>query len=133
MSDQAIAGAVLYAKSVERVSPFYVRCCAMRIVHSEDDHVVLESPAFQMVILAIPKAIAASISITTPPARRENTPIKLFFPVESIDAIRGVAGSLGGEINGPEHEWHFQGRKVCDGLDPEGNVVQFREQPSERR
>jgi hypothetical protein len=26
-----------------------------------------------------------------------------------------------------EQEWSFNGVAVCDGLDPEGNVIQFRE------
>lgn len=127
MSQTANAGAVLYAKNLARVSRFYAQCCGLELVHSEEDHVVLESPAFQLVILAIPKAIADSISIATPPVRRENTPIKLVFPVASIDAVRRLAADLGGELNPPEREWSYQGSKVCDGHDPEGNVVQFRE------
>lgn len=126
MSQQATVGAVLYAKRVERVSPFYAGCCGLKFAHSEDDHVVLESPALQLVILAIPESIAAAISVTAPPARRETTPIKLVFHVESIDAVREAAASLGGGLNGPKHEWYFQGGKACDGHDPEGNVVQFR-------
>jgi len=128
MTQQPTAGAVLYAKSIERVSPFYVECCGLRVAHSDVDHVVLESPTFQLVILAIPEAIAASISITTPPVRRENTPIKLVFPVDSIDAVRKLAVRLGGELNPPEREWRYRGTRVCDGCDPEGNVVQFRAQ-----
>jgi len=127
MSQQAIVGTILYAKSVARISPFYAECCGLELMHSEDDHVVLASPAFQLVIVAIPQSIAASISIATPPARRESTPIKLFFLVQSIDAIRKVATRLGGALNPPESEWNFRGGKICDGHDPEGNVVQFRE------
>jgi predicted enzyme related to lactoylglutathione lyase len=127
MPHQTTVGAVLYAKSVERVSPFYVEACGLRITHSEDDHVVLESPTFRLVILAIPESIAASISIATPPARREATPIKLVFHIENINAIREVVTRLGGELNPPEREWNYHGSKVCDGHDPEGNVVQFRE------
>jgi predicted enzyme related to lactoylglutathione lyase len=126
MPQSATVGAVLYAKSVERVSPFYVECCGLKVAHAEDDHVVLESPMFQLVILAIPDAIAASISIAMPPARRENTPIKLVFQVDSIDAIRRVIASVGGELDPPEREWQYQNKRVCDGCDPEGNVVQFR-------
>ncbi len=33
----------------------------------------------------------------------------------------------GGEVFPPEREWNFQGYRVCDGMDPEGNVVQFRQ------
>jgi hypothetical protein len=32
-----------------------------------------------------------------------------------------------GAVNPPDQEWSFNGITVCDGLDPEGNVVQFRE------
>lgn len=127
MSEQATVGAVLYAKSVERVGPFYVECCGLKVTHSEADHVVLESPAFELVILAIPQALAASISIATPPVRRESTPIKLVFHVDSIDVVREAAAKLGGALNPPERQWNYQGRRVCDGHDPEGNVVQFRE------
>jgi len=120
-------GAVVYAKNVERVSAFYAECCGLEVAHSADDHVVLASPTFQLSIVAIPASIAASIAITTPPARRTETPIKLFFHVDSIDAIREVATRLGGELNPPASAWGFQGTRVCDGHDPEGNVVQFRE------
>jgi predicted enzyme related to lactoylglutathione lyase len=131
MSHQPTVGAVLYAKHVEGVSSFYVECCGLQVAHSEDDHIVLESPAFQLVILAIPESIAASIAIATPPVRREGTPIKLAFHVESIDAVRKAAKNLGGELNGPAREWRYQGSTVCDGHDPEGNVVQFRERALE--
>jgi predicted enzyme related to lactoylglutathione lyase len=124
---RATAGAVLYAKNVERISRFYAECCGLEVAHSEDDHVVLASPTFQLVILAIPASIAASIAITTPPTRRTQTPIKLVFHVDGIDAIREAAARLGGALDPPGREWQYQGNKVCDGIDPEGNVVQFRE------
>ena len=127
MSDHASAGAVLYATNIERVGRFYAQCCGLEVAHSEGDHVVLASPTFRLVVHAIPASIAASIAIATPPARRTGTPVKLFFHVDSIDAIREMAARLGGEINPPGREWNFNGHKVCDGMDPEGNVVQFRE------
>ncbi|HMB56785.1 MAG TPA: VOC family protein [Arenimonas sp.] len=127
MSQHAAVGAVVYAKNVARLSAFYSRICDLQLTHSETDHVVLASPAFQLVILAIPAGIAESITLTSPPTRREDTPIKLVFHVESIDAVRKLAADLGGELNPREREWFFQGGRVCDGHDPEGNVVQFRE------
>lgn len=129
---QASAGAVLYAKSIDRVRPFYEQCCGLKLVHSQADHVVLESQAFQLVIVAIPAAIADSITIANPPLRREDTPIKLFFPVGNIDAVRELAAGLDGEIYPHDREWSFEGRRICDGQDPEGNVVQLREQAPER-
>ena len=127
MRQQAKAGAVLYAKNLARVSAFYAQVCGLRTSPVENDHVVLESPAFQLVVLAIPEAIAATIAIATPPIRRENTPIKLVFFVDSIDAARECAVSLGGALNPSEREWRFEGGRVCDGYDPEGNVLQLRE------
>jgi len=126
MSDQPNAGAVVYAKDLARVSAFYAGVLGCRVAHSEVDHVVLESPAFQLVIVAIPAHIAGSIDVAEPPIRRSDTPIKLVFPVASIDTARLAAASRGGELDPPEREWRFQGFRVCDGHDPEGNVVQFR-------
>ncbi len=94
----ARAGAVVYAKDPARVAAFY------------------EGPA-----------IAASIVIETPPERRQDTPIKLVLPVSSLQAVRMAAARLGGALNAPEREWAWRGWRFCDGHDPEGNVVQFRQ------
>jgi catechol 2,3-dioxygenase-like lactoylglutathione lyase family enzyme len=127
MSDQPDTGAIVYAKDLARVGAFYAGVPGFRVAHSEPDHVVLESPALQLVIVAIPEHIAESIAVADPPVRRTDTPIKLVFPVPSIEAVRAAAASRGGELDPPEREWQFQGFRVCDGHDPEGNVVQFRE------
>ena len=127
MPDQAKAGAVVYAKSIGRVSAFYSGAAGLEVAHVETDHVVLESPVLQLVVVAIPERIAASIELAVPPVRRTDTPIKLVFTVASISAARAAARSFGGELNPPDREWQFRGFKVCDGHDPEGNVVQFRE------
>ncbi|WP_068634597.1 VOC family protein [Thauera butanivorans] len=122
-----VAGAVVYAKDVPRISTFYSELAGLSIAHSEPGYVVLESAGFQLVIVAIPAHIAASLEVTVPPQRRENTAIKLVLAVPSIARARLVAPSLGGGLNPAEREWQFQGSCVCDGHDPEGNVVQFRQ------
>ncbi len=126
MSDHERAGAVLYAKDVARVSAFYAGIAGMAVTHTEADHVVLESPSLQLVVVAIPAAVAATIDIADPPRRRTDTPIKLAFAVESLDAARKAAPLLGGELNPVEREWVYRQHRVCDGHDPEGNVVQLR-------
>lgn len=127
MSDQIRAGAVLYARDVERLQTFYRAVTGFAVEHAESDHVVLESPSFQLVILKIPERIAASIPIETPPRRRTDTPVKLVFFVADLVATRAIAALQGGELNPSEKEWAFQGCRVCDGQDPEGNVIQFRQ------
>lgn len=120
-------GAVLYVKNLARVQAFYQAVLSLEVESAEKDHVVLASPTFQLVVLAAPEQIAASIEIQSPPRRRAETPIKLAFEVTSISTARAVARQHGGELLPPEREWNFHGYRVCDGHDPEGNVVQFRQ------
>jgi predicted enzyme related to lactoylglutathione lyase len=126
-SDQIRAGAVLYARDVGRLQAFYQAVAGLVVEQAESDHVALASSSFQLVILRIPERIAASIEIETPPRRRTDTPVKLVFFVADIAATRAAAASHGGELDPAVREWVFQGCRVCDGQDPEGNVVQFRQ------
>lgn len=127
MTTSHAAGVVIYAKDLARVSRFYEQVADLRVTHAEDDHVVLDSGAFQLVLVAVPERLAASIEVTDPPRLRENTAIKLVFVVADLAAARDMAPALGGRLLPPAREWSFQGMRVCDGHDPEGNVVQFRE------
>ena len=127
MPSPITAGAVVYAKDLPRVSAFYAAVVGLRVTHAEHDHVVLEAEAFQLVVHAIPAGIAASIEIADPPIRREGTALKLVFAVPSMSTSRALAAEQGGEVDPPEREWRFQSHRVCDGHDPEGNVIQLRE------
>jgi predicted enzyme related to lactoylglutathione lyase len=124
------AGAVIYAKDPQRLANFYRQVVGLVVAHTESEYVVLESPALQLVLHSIPAAIAAQITISTPPIRREGTAVKLVFPVSSIHSARSLALALGGALHSQEREWQFQDCIVCDGCDPEGNVIQLREQKS---
>jgi predicted enzyme related to lactoylglutathione lyase len=121
------AGAVLYAKNLALVKEFYEAVLSLNVEHAENDHVVLASTAFQLVILKVREHIASSIEIESPPRHRTEASIKLVFEVPSISAARAMTHLHGGELFPPEREWNFQGYRVCDGIDPEGNVFQFRQ------
>ncbi len=127
MANPFTAGAIVHAKDIQRLARFYAAVADLEIVHEVADHVVLESETYELVIVAIPAATAARIVISTPPVRRENTAFKLSFAVESLADARVAAKDAGGELNAPEKEWDFQGLRVCDGCDPEGNLIQVRE------
>jgi len=120
-------GAVVFVKNLERVAKFYEKLLSLSVVEAESGHVVLESEAIQLVLHAIPAHIAESISISEPPEVREETPIKLFFPVVSIAQARASAPALGGQVGPVEQEWEFRGIRACDAYDPEGNVFQLRQ------
>lgn len=125
---QAIAaGAIVYAKDIARVAHFYAEVAALEVMHEVEDHIVLESETLELVVVAIPAPTAARIAIATPPARRENTAFKLVFAVDSLADARAAAADAGGGLDAPAKEWTFQGARVCDGFDPEGNVIQLRE------
>jgi predicted enzyme related to lactoylglutathione lyase len=120
-------GAVIYAKDYQTLAKFYEQVAGLTQREADEEYVLLVAPSFQLVILQMPQRIAANITIDKPPRKRENTPIKLFLNVISIEAARQAAKELGGELNEADKEWKFQGVKRCDGIDPEGNVFQLQE------
>ena len=125
---QPLAAAIVHAKDIARLAHFYAEVAELEVMHEVADHVVLESENLELVIVAIPEPAASRIVISTPPARRENTAFKLVFMVASLAEAREIAATAGGgALNGPDKEWDFQGARVCDGFDPEGNVIQLRE------
>ncbi len=115
----------MYAKDLERVAEFYTVLLGLRRVHGDADRVVLAGTSIQLIVHAIPPAIAASIRITSPPQRREDTALKFFFTVPSLDDARDRAAALGGEVLA--EIWAGRGFRVCNAVDPEGNVFQVRE------
>jgi predicted enzyme related to lactoylglutathione lyase len=127
MAAEQKSGAVIFAKDVVCIAKFYEEVIPMRVTHFEPHLIVLESATLQLVVHGIPARIAKSIKITSPPALRENTAIKIIIPVPSIDAVREKATTYGGGIHSNEKGFKARGFRACDGYDPEGNVVQFRE------
>jgi catechol-2,3-dioxygenase len=124
---QIHTGAVIYAKEYLKIADFYKSITNLKVYEKEKTYVKLESDTFQLIVLQAPKRIVDSIDISVPPRRREETPIKIVFFVQSISKIREIVNELGGELNGEENIWNFEKHLVCDGCDPEGNVFQLRE------
>lgn len=123
-------GAVVFAKDPARVARFYQEIAGLSVVQTEDGHIILESEDIQLVVHAIPKRVADTIDIADPPKLRDERAIKLFFPVASLAVARDKAPSLGGGLSAKGKEFAARGFRACDGYDPEGNVVQFREDAS---
>ena len=128
MSYESRTGAVLFAKDLNRVATFYSVVLGLTEANHADDHIVLESPGFQLVVHRLTGGGSPAGDITSPPARRATAAFKPVFFVPSIARLREVAETHGGVLEPPDQEWSFNGVTVCDGLDPEGNVIQFRAQ-----
>ena len=126
-------GAVLFAIDLPRLAAFYAGVVELSVVHADADIVVLESPGQQLVLHGIPPAIARTIEVTSPPRLRVDTAVKLIFPVTSIAEARAAAAGLGGSVSPKENEFEARGVRACDGHDPEGNVIQFRESTRSNR
>lgn len=127
MTHRGLIGAVLYAKDLGQLVHFYSAVAGIEAQTIENGYAILGSRPSQFVIVRIPKRIADTIDLATPPKRRKETPLKLVFAVEDIAHARDRAAELGGAMNAVEREWEFEGAKVCDGHDPEGNVFQLRQ------
>ncbi|MBI1424756.1 MAG: glyoxalase/bleomycin resistance/dioxygenase family protein [Gammaproteobacteria bacterium] len=125
MPGPARAGLFVYAKDAERIARFYEAVAGMARLHARDELIVLESPDIQLLVHRIPAEIARDIVITSPPAKREDTALKFFLTVPSLDEARTVANRLGGDVF--DENWQIPGFNLCNAMDPEGNVFQVRE------
>ena len=94
--------------------------------HRDDDHILLESPGFQLVVHRIPDRSATAIQPAEPPTRRATAAFKPVFFVQSLERVRAIVSAHGGTMERRDQEWSFNGVAVCDAVDPEGNVIQFR-------
>ena len=79
----------------------------------------LDAGGASLALHQIPPHIAATVTIASPPAAREDTPIKLIFEVDDLDAARATLVAHGAIMKEP-YAWG-----ACDGIDPEGNVFQI--------
>lgn len=125
MPGPANDGLFLYAKDLAGVARFYESLLGLARAHASPELVVLDGASIQLVLHAIPPAIAASIAIARPPVRREDTALKFFFTIPSIAEARERAPVLGGEVLSPV--WDGPGFRMCNAVDPEGNIFQLRE------
>lgn len=122
----ARSGAVVFVRQLERMRSFYREVAALTLVQEESAFAVLQNDSLELVLHAIPAHVAATFEIADPPQVREDASVKLIFPVADLAAARAAAAQQGGRLLPAEREWNWCGCRVCDGVDPEGNVFQLR-------
>jgi len=124
-------GAVVYVGDLARAIAFYEATTAWKVKEQESGFAMLHAPSEHagsvLTLVQIPEEYAAESAVADPPLRREETPIKLSFWVTDLATVRAVSPTVGGLVDPVETEWTFGSVRVCDGHDPEGNVVQFRQ------
>jgi uncharacterized protein YdhG (YjbR/CyaY superfamily)/predicted enzyme related to lactoylglutathione lyase len=120
-------GMVLFARNKRRVSKFYQQALGLKVVESAPSHDLLQAQGYEIVVHAIPRKIAAAITIATPPVPRTQAAIKPTFAVRSLEKVRTAVERTGGFLKPASAAWHLRGCTVLDGHDPEGNQVQFKQ------
>jgi predicted enzyme related to lactoylglutathione lyase len=122
-----MSAAVLYALNPHRLAAFYTRVAGLTVQRIDPESMQLGGPGVELTLVQIAPDIAATITLTTPPQRRQDTPIKLVFEVPDLAKAREAAVILGGVLDAADRQWRHLHWTVCDGHDPEGNVLQLRE------
>ena len=97
----------------------------MARLNATGERIVLESPDLQVIVHAMPPEIDVAVALRSPPERRIQSAIKLFFTVASLAQAADVASTLGGEVF--SERWEGPGFVACNACDPEGNIFQLRE------
>ncbi len=116
-------GAVIFVADLSRLAEFYRAMTGLPVTVADDTHVVLRSETFELVIHKIPGSVASN----QPATPRRDAHVKPFFPVPNLAAAREAAAALGGRLEPVAGEWSARGFRACEAVDPEGNVIQFRE------
>lgn len=125
MPGPARAGALIHAKDLGRLTLFYRTLLQMEILSQDDGFVVMENHDIQLLLRAMPDAIARDIAIEVPPRLREHGAIQLFFTVPSLAWAEAKAADLGGGVQ--QQQWSGPGFVLRNAFDPEGNILQLRE------
>ncbi len=123
----SVAGFVLYSLDPHTLARFYAQVLGWPISEQQPDYLQLEHQGMELTLIQVPAAIAARIVLQDPPLPRSDSACKPVFWTVDLDLAREHAAQAGGRLHEAEREWLFKGARVCDGIDPEGNVFQLRQ------
>ncbi len=116
-------GVVILTSDNGRLARFYQAMTGLAVRAIDRDITVRGSDEFELVI----HALSGEPRVGPPPSPRQDAYIKPFFPVASLSEARERAASLGGQLRPRDEEWKARGFRACEAIDPDGNVIQFRE------
>ena len=118
---------VIFAVNVKKVAAFYQAVLGVAPCPNPSDDkkdLRLGKDGEEILIHSIPKHIAKTISIQTPPIPREDTAMKPVFDVDSLAESLEQVSIKGGVVTAMT--FTLDGITRHDVLDPEGNVIQLR-------
>jgi predicted enzyme related to lactoylglutathione lyase len=127
MPEPASVHIVVYAKEADAVARFYESVFVLARLECDSGFVMLEGIGYELSVVAMPEHLALQVTLQSPPAPREDTPVKVSFLVSDIESRRQTVLNAGGSLKPPEETWSWRGQLHLDGFDPEGNVFQLRQ------
>jgi hypothetical protein len=81
-----MAAAVLYVTDLGRMRRFYECCFGLSLADGpRDGFAILTSEAWELSLVTLTPEIAATVTITDPPARRAGSPVKLARHLDCLD------------------------------------------------
>jgi len=117
-----ITGAVIYAWNVASLAAFYRELTGATVTEKHPRWVILDVEGSRLVIHGSTQEEAdADLG-----QRRESTPLKLTFTVESLAASHAAVIELGGEATDLSRAWADGDVLFLDAWDLEGNVFTLR-------
>jgi predicted enzyme related to lactoylglutathione lyase len=128
MATQILPGAVIFTGDHYRLAKFYEAVTDLTFFYTDDQVTVLRSATFELVL----HALRGESLVEDPPQAREDTYIKPFFVVASLAETRERAAAHGGSLQSADKEWSARDFRACEAIDPDGNVIQFRQSSSGR-
>jgi predicted enzyme related to lactoylglutathione lyase len=113
--------AMIFAKDLNRMLAFYRDGLGLTPVPDQcgEGWAVFDAGGARVALHAVPPAIARNIEIAEPPQARSETPIKLVFHTEDLEAVALRLAGLGAKLFPPR----VSGSR--DVVDPEGNIFQL--------
>ena len=110
-------GAMLFVKDLERMTAFYGDVLGLKPVEDTrlDNWLEFKGDGARFALHAIPTALAAAITIESPPRVRENGGTKLTFAVRDVGATLKTIEALGLPLL-------HRSSGATEAVDPEGNV-----------
>ncbi|HKK21583.1 MAG TPA: VOC family protein [candidate division Zixibacteria bacterium] len=121
------SGLVFYVSDLKKMSNFYREVFGLQQREADEEFVALTNEQFELVLLRTATSKRMSNEAVKESSPRQDTAVKpVFFVAEPIQSIRDKIVSLEGGFKPSNKEWEFNGARVCDGWDPEGNIFQVR-------
>jgi predicted enzyme related to lactoylglutathione lyase len=115
---------MLYVRDLARMRQFYGSVLQTLPINTAwtDTWALFDVGGTKFALHAIPGKHAEGIELSSPPPKREESPVKLVFAVGDVPAERARLEAMG--VATLQQSWQEPGES-CDCVDPEGNIFQI--------